>query len=75
MLALAILSAIITFLFVSPLEHDGMEREDEGFRAYLEEHGYDTSQMGLTAEERAGEVLSATSFQTDEKHEMKMESA
>lgn len=57
-IALAVLSAIITFFFIAPLSHDGMEREDEAFRAYLEEHGYDTSQMGLTAAERKSEVVS-----------------
>ncbi|KAF8318185.1 putative metabolite transporter [Clavulina sp. PMI_390] len=55
---LAILSAIITFLWVKPLDHDGMEKEDAEFRAYLEANGYDTSAMGLTAEERKAEILS-----------------
>ncbi|KAF8322554.1 metabolite transporter [Clavulina sp. PMI_390] len=70
--ALAILSAIITFLWIRPLSHDGMEAEDAEFRAYLEAHGYDTSVMGLTAEERKVEVLSeeSTESQTiDEKVE------
>jgi len=44
---LAILSALITFFFVKPLSHDGMAKEDRLFREYLEEHGYDTTQMGL----------------------------
>jgi MFS family permease len=44
---LAILSAIITFLFVVPLTRDGVAKEDSDFRAYLESHGFDTSQMGL----------------------------
>lgn len=48
---LAVLSAIITFFFISPLSHDGMAAEDEAFRLYLEEHGYDTSVMGLTEPE------------------------
>ncbi|KAH9949958.1 major facilitator superfamily domain-containing protein [Amylocystis lapponica] len=47
---LAILSALITFFFIRPLSHDGMEAEDRAFREYLEAHGYDTSQMG-TGEE------------------------
>ena len=47
---LALLSAAITFLFVKPLTTDGMAREDEEFRAYLEANGYDTSQMGLPSE-------------------------
>lgn len=45
--ALAIVSAIITFFFIRPLSHDGMAEEDRKFREYLEQHGYDTSQMGL----------------------------
>nr|GAT50232.1 MFS Git1p-related glycerophosphoinositol [Mycena chlorophos] len=45
--ALAILSAIITFFFITPLSHDGMAKEDAEFRAYLEEHGFDTTAMGL----------------------------
>ncbi|KAF9791015.1 MFS Git1p-related glycerophosphoinositol and glycerophosphocholine permease [Thelephora terrestris] len=48
--ALALLSAAITFFFVKPLTADGMAREDEEFRAYLEAHGYDTSQMGIPSE-------------------------
>ncbi|KAG8793589.1 hypothetical protein FRC17_008432, partial [Serendipita sp. 399] len=44
---LAILSALITLVGIRPLSHDGMQDEDEKFRAYLEQHGYDTSQLGL----------------------------
>jgi len=44
---LAILSAIITFFFIRPLSHDGMVEEDRLFREYLEQNGYDTTQMGL----------------------------
>ncbi|KAL0574274.1 glycerophosphoinositol permease [Marasmius crinis-equi] len=44
---LAIISALITFFFIRPLDHDGMAKEDVLFREYLEQHGYDTSQMGL----------------------------
>ncbi|RDB26292.1 hypothetical protein Hypma_006812 [Hypsizygus marmoreus] len=44
---LAVLSALITFCFIRPLTQDGMVKEDREFRAYLEAHGYDTSQMGL----------------------------
>jgi len=47
---LAILSALITFFFIKPLTTDGMVKEDEEFRAYLEANGYDTSQMGLRSE-------------------------
>lgn len=45
--ALAVLSALITFFLIRPLSHDGMAEEDEKFREYLEQHGYDTSQLGL----------------------------
>ncbi len=45
--ALAILSALITLVLIRPISHDGMADEDLKFRVYLEEHGYDTSQMGL----------------------------
>ena len=44
---LAIFSALVTFFFIRPLSHDGMADEDRKFREYLEQHGYDTSQMGL----------------------------
>jgi len=43
---LAVLSAIITFFFIRPLSVDSMTKEDADFRAYLEENGFDTSQMG-----------------------------
>ncbi|KAF9237651.1 major facilitator superfamily domain-containing protein [Melanogaster broomeanus] len=44
---LAILSALVVFFLVKPLTHDGMKEEDEKFRLYLEEHGFDTSLMGI----------------------------
>jgi len=44
---MALLSALVTFFFIRPLTHDGMNAEDAAFRQYLEDHGYDTSQMGL----------------------------
>lgn len=44
---LAILSALITYFFITPLTHDGMEKEDRAFRQYLEDNGFDTSTMGL----------------------------
>ncbi|KXN88499.1 hypothetical protein AN958_07165 [Leucoagaricus sp. SymC.cos] len=58
---LAILSAIIVILFIRPLTHDGMVEEDAAFRRYLEEHGYDTSSMGLV------ESTTSTTVETDEK--------
>jgi len=64
---LAILSALIVLFFLSPIGHDGMEKEDRQFREYLEMHGYDTSQMGLgdessdvaSSEEKADEKINA----------------
>ncbi|KIP08049.1 hypothetical protein PHLGIDRAFT_127292 [Phlebiopsis gigantea 11061_1 CR5-6] len=47
---LAVLSALVTFFLIRPLSHDGMVEEDEKFRAYLEENGYDVSQLGLVAD-------------------------
>jgi len=61
---LALLSALITFFFVKPLSHDGMEKEDAEFRAYLAANGYDTSTMGL------GDV-SDSSIQNEEDVEKK----
>lgn len=55
--ALAVFSALITLLFIRPLSHDGMADEDEKFREYLEQHGYDTTQLGLLPD--------ATSIQSD----------
>lgn len=55
--ALAALSALITIFLIRPLSHDGMAEEDEKFREYLEQHGYDTSQLGLLPD--------ATSTQTE----------
>ncbi|KAG8213042.1 major facilitator superfamily domain-containing protein [Butyriboletus roseoflavus] len=48
---LAIVSATVVFLLVKPLTHDGMAAEDEAFRLYLEENGFDTSQMGTRESE------------------------
>jgi len=59
---LAILSALVTFFFIKPLTQDGMEKEDREFRAYLEDHGYDTTQMGL------GEDTMVEENVEDEKH-------
>ncbi|KAJ7284560.1 putative metabolite transporter [Mycena rebaudengoi] len=65
-LGLAILSALITYFFIKPLDHDGMAKEDAAFREYLEQHGFDTSGMGL------GELETQTSSvpgELDEKDE------
>ncbi|KAK7690583.1 hypothetical protein QCA50_005681 [Cerrena zonata] len=60
--ALAILSALIVFFLVKPLDHDGMIKEDQAFREYLEENGFDTSQMGLL-----NDTASTTSARSDTK--------
>lgn len=44
--SLCIFSAIITFLFLPQITQETIEEEDNRFRAYLEENGYDTSTMG-----------------------------
>ncbi|RXW25591.1 hypothetical protein EST38_g212 [Candolleomyces aberdarensis] len=44
---LAILSATTAFFFITPLSHDGMEKEDRAFREYLEANGFSTTTMGL----------------------------
>lgn len=48
---LSLLSAIVATVLVRPLAHDGMLEEDEKFRQFLSDHGYDVSQMGLVREE------------------------
>lgn len=57
--ALAVLSAIVTFVLIRPLSHDGMLEEDEKFRQYLADNGYDTTQMGL--------IDSDSTFDSEEK--------
>ncbi|KAI0710110.1 metabolite transporter [Earliella scabrosa] len=58
--ALAVVSAIITFFFIRPLSHDGMAEEDQKFREYLEQHGYDTSLMGLGTDSVSDTVSTAS---------------
>ncbi|KIY51451.1 MFS general substrate transporter [Fistulina hepatica ATCC 64428] len=45
--ALALLAAVITIVLIPNPTPDGMRAEDESFRQYLEENGFDTSKMGL----------------------------
>ncbi|KAI0346084.1 MFS Git1p-related glycerophosphoinositol and glycerophosphocholine permease [Trametopsis cervina] len=47
---IAILSALVVFVMVWPLSHDGMIEEDEKFKQYLIDNGYDVSLMGFGAE-------------------------
>ncbi|KAJ3167947.1 hypothetical protein HDU88_001894 [Geranomyces variabilis] len=45
--ALCFVSALLAFFFIPEVGQDTIEQEDARFRAYLEQHGYDTSRMGL----------------------------
>ncbi|KAL4062220.1 major facilitator superfamily domain-containing protein [Scleroderma citrinum] len=56
---LAILSAIVTFFLVEPLSHDGMKAEDEAFRQYLIDHGFDVTLMGIPGAEVASTMSDA----------------
>ncbi|KIM54389.1 hypothetical protein SCLCIDRAFT_31167 [Scleroderma citrinum Foug A] len=56
---LAVLSALVTFFLVKPLTHDGMKAEDEAFRQFLMEHGFDVSTMGIPAAEVSSVVSDA----------------
>jgi len=60
--ALAMVSALVTLLFVQPLTQEGMAREDHEFRTYLEAHGFDTGHMGLLT----SDTMSSTVEQTEE---------
>ncbi|KIK62446.1 hypothetical protein GYMLUDRAFT_41888 [Collybiopsis luxurians FD-317 M1] len=64
--ALALLSATITLFFIKPIHTDGMVEEDVKFREYLEQHGYDTGQMGIGSETSS---VVDTAEETDEKNE------
>lgn len=44
--SLCIFSAIVAFVGLPKVGQDMIEEEDERFKRYLEEHGYDTSGMG-----------------------------
>ncbi|KAG1896505.1 major facilitator superfamily domain-containing protein [Suillus fuscotomentosus] len=66
---LAILSAIVVYFFVTPLDHDGMKKEDAKFREYLEANGFDVSLMGLpeieTVSYAEGQEISSAIKDTD----------
>ncbi len=72
-LGLAIISAIATFFLIDPLTHDGMEKEDLAFRAYLEENGFDTSKMGLLDQLPASEIIDEKEKEDSLKAEVKAE--
>ncbi|KAE8256443.1 hypothetical protein A4X13_0g2630 [Tilletia indica] len=52
--ALALLSAAVIFLFVPNIGEDGMLKEDEEFKRYLEANGFDTSVMGTENVSKGG---------------------
>ncbi|PPQ76968.1 hypothetical protein CVT26_007840 [Gymnopilus dilepis] len=66
---LAIISAIVTLLFIHPLDAEDIVKEDRSFREYLEAHGYDTSGMGLT-EDRQVETVDMGDNEKDEYDEV-----
>lgn len=53
--SLCILSAALVFFFLPQIGQDTISEEDAKFRAFLEENGYDTRQLGL----KKGEILGA----------------
>ncbi|KPI37142.1 putative metabolite transport protein [Cyphellophora attinorum] len=44
--SLCIFSAVVAYFGLPNVGQDMIEEEDNRFKAYLEEHGYDTSQLG-----------------------------
>lgn len=46
--ALCLFSALLALLFLPTIGQDTITYEDARFRAYLESHGWDTRQLGLT---------------------------
>ncbi|GAA5824862.1 hypothetical protein JCM11251_005371 [Rhodosporidiobolus azoricus] len=62
---LAFFSAIVAFFLIPEVKLDGMQIEDELFRQYLAENGYDVSQMGLgESSDSLNETDSPASFTT-----------
>ena len=47
---LACLSFVVILLFVPEVKIDGMAEEDEKFRVYLAENGFDVDRLGLPVE-------------------------
>lgn len=45
--SLAVFSGVIAFFCLPDITQDTIDAEDKRFKAYLQEHGYDTSTMGL----------------------------
>ncbi|ORX62992.1 MFS general substrate transporter [Hesseltinella vesiculosa] len=51
--ALAIAMSIFAFFTVPEISPDSLDKEDEDFKQYLRENGYDTSNLGLQTEKPA----------------------
>lgn len=54
--SLCVLSALLVVFGLPHIGQDTIAEEDIKFRAYLEEHGYDTSQLGLKSGESVESV-------------------
>ncbi|KAL2135096.1 hypothetical protein VTI74DRAFT_9806 [Chaetomium olivicolor] len=52
--SMCVLSALLVLWGLPNIGQDTIETEDERFRAFLEENGYDTSQMGAAGRREAG---------------------
>ncbi|KTW30238.1 hypothetical protein T552_04079 [Pneumocystis carinii B80] len=46
--SLALISGIISFFFIPKLSHDCIREENEHFKTWLQEQGYDITKMGLS---------------------------
>ncbi|KAM7202469.1 Major facilitator superfamily domain containing protein [Rhypophila sp. PSN 637] len=65
-----VLSAVLVFFFIPEIGQDTIAEEDAKFRAFLEENGYDTRQLGLKKGESlesasGGSVLNAPDVKAD----------
>lgn len=53
----AILCALLALFCLPEITQDSIQDEDVKFKAFLEQHGYDTGAMGLAVENDRGEVV------------------
>jgi hypothetical protein len=58
--SLCVFSALLALFFLPHIGQDTIQLEDARFRAYLEENGYDTRQLGLRKGESLDSLESAT---------------
>ncbi|EMR10827.1 hypothetical protein PNEG_00973 [Pneumocystis murina B123] len=63
--ALAIISGIISFFFIPKLSHDCVREENEHFKIWLQEQGYDTSKMGLYFPHSNGDLKEIENSEAD----------